>query len=72
MTADNAMKRITRIVQEHRKRVDDEHREAENAGPDELRDLDEWDADENDTVLRDVEAVVALYCAKSKRRGKNK
>lgn len=72
MTCQNAMTRIIRLVQEHRTRVEAEHKDADTMSESELRDLDEWDASENDTVLRDIESVVDLYCTTAKDGGKKK
>ena len=72
MTCLHAMNRIIRLVQDHRKRAEAEHKDADMMNESELRGLDEWDATENDTVLRDIESVVDLYCTTTKDRRKKK
>lgn len=72
MTCLHAMNRIIRIVQEHRARAEDMHKDADTASPDELRDTDEWDASENDIVLRDIESVVDVYCATTEKGRRKK
>lgn len=73
MTCQHALNRIIRLVQEHRTRTAAEHKDADTMSESELRYLDEWDAMENDTVLRDIESVVDTYCTTTKNgRGKKK
>ena len=62
MTAEHAIDRIVQIIRKHRTRAEAAHEDADATGPSELRGLDEWDADENDSVLRDVESAVDAYC----------
>ena len=62
MTAEHAIDRIVQIIRKHRTRADAAHKDADSMGTAELRGLDEWDASENDSVLRDVESVVDAYC----------
>ena len=63
MTAEHAIGRIVQIIRKHRTRAEAAHEDSDEMGPAELRGLDEWDASENDSVLRDVESVVDAYCA---------
>ena len=62
MTAKHAIDRIVKIIGNHRTRAEEEHEAADAMGPAELRGLDEWDASENDSVIRDVESVIDAYC----------
>ena len=62
MTAEHAIDRIVQIIRKHRTRTEAAHEDADATGPAELRGLDEWDADENESVIRDVESVVVAYC----------
>lgn len=72
MTCQHALNRIIRLVQEHRKRAEAEHKDADTMTESELRGLDEWDVTENETVLRDIESVVDLYCTTTKDGRKRK
>ena len=62
MTAERAIDRIVKIIGKHRTRAEAAHEDADAMGPAELRGLDEWDASENDSVIRDVESVSDAYC----------
>ena len=62
MTAEHAIDLIVQIIRNHRTRAAAAHEDADAMGPAELRGLDERDASENDSVIRDVESVVDAYC----------
>ena len=62
MTAEHAIDRIVQIIRNHRTRAEAEHSGSDAMGPAELRGLDEWDASENESVIRDVESVADAYC----------
>lgn len=62
MTAEHAIDRIVKIIGNHRTRAEAAHEDSDEMGPAKLRGLDEWDASENDSVIRDVESVVNAYC----------
>ena len=62
MTAEHAIDRIVQIIRKHRTRAEAAHEDADAPGPAEPRGLDEWDASENDSVIRDVESVSDAYC----------
>ena len=62
MTAEHAIDRIVKIIGKRRTRAEAAHEDADAMGPAELRGLDEWDASENDSVIRDVESVSDAYC----------
>ena len=63
MTAEHAIDWIVQIIRKHRTRAEAAHEDADAMGTAELRGLDEWDASENESVIRDVESVVDAYCA---------
>lgn len=62
MTAEHAIDRIVQIIRKHLTRAEAEHDDSDEMGPAELRGLDERDASENESVIRDVESVVDAYC----------
>ena len=62
MTAEHAIDRIVQIIRKHRTRAEAAHKDADAMGTSELRGLDEWDASENESVIRDVESAVDAYC----------